>query len=57
MSVVLPSITMATISTGFLMTFRFFVMNLARQSAVPAARAVVLGREANERATLVHAAN
>jgi hypothetical protein len=48
---------MATISTGFLMTFRVFVMNLARQSAVPAARAVVLGREANERATLVHAAN
>ena len=57
MSVILPSITMATISTGFLMTFRLFVMNLARQSAAPAARAVVPGGEADERATLVQAAN
>jgi hypothetical protein len=57
MSVVLPSIMMATISTGLLMTARLFVTNLARQSDAPAAQAMVLGREANGRATLVEAAN
>jgi hypothetical protein len=57
MSVVLPSIMMATIGTGFLTTVRFFVTNLARQSDAPAAQAVVRGREANGRASLVEAAN
>lgn len=42
MSVILPSITMATISTGFLTTFRLVVMNLARQSACTPIRALPL---------------